>query len=85
MKLVSYLNGEGHTTYIDLKQTKNKINPKDNSLTVDLKFHKSNDISQVNFDDEYYVCGYLLVNYKFAIPTTNLILQYMIVMKEVLV
>jgi hypothetical protein len=38
LKLVSYLNGEGHTTYIDLKDSKNKIKLKDNSLTVNLKF-----------------------------------------------
>src|SRR5918993_3840104 len=60
LKLVGYLNGEGQTTYIDLKESKNKINLKDNSLTVDLKFNKSNDISQVMFDDEYYVCGYVI-------------------------
>ena len=71
LKLVSYLNGEGHTTYIDLKESKNKINIKDNSLTVDLKFNKSNDISKVNFDDEYYVCGYLLDNDKSAIANTK--------------
>jgi hypothetical protein len=60
LKLVSYLNGEGQTNYIDLKESKDKINLKDNSLTVDLKFNKSNDISQVMFDDEYYVCGYVI-------------------------
>ena len=60
LKLVGYLNGEGQTIYIDLKESKNKINLKDNSLTVDLKFNKSNDISQVMFDDEYYVCGYVI-------------------------
>src|SRR5918995_1258945 len=60
LKLVSYLNGEGKTTYIDLKESKNKTNLKDNSLTVNLKFNKSNDISQVMFDDEYYVCGYVI-------------------------
>ena len=64
LKLVSYLNGEGKITYIDLKESKNKISPKDNSLTVDLKFNKSNDISQVMFDDEYYVCGYVIDNDK---------------------
>src|SRR5215204_7438335 len=69
LKLVGYLNGEGQTIYIDLKESKNKINLKDNSLTVDLKFNKSNDISQVMFDDEYYVCGYLIDNDKFV--TTN--------------
>lgn len=60
LKLVSYLNGEGQTTYIDFKEIKNKINLKDNSLTVNLKFNKSNDISQVMFDDEYYICGYVI-------------------------
>src|ERR687898_2812193 len=64
LKLVGYLNGEGQTTYIDLKESKNKINLKDNSLTVDIKFNKSNDISQVMFDDEYYVCGYVIDNDK---------------------
>ena len=29
-------------------------------MTVNLKFNKSNDISQVMFDDEYYVCGYVI-------------------------
>ena len=38
-------------------------------MTVNLKFNKSNDISQVNFDDEYYVCGYLIDSDKFV--TTN--------------
>ena len=47
LKLVSYLNGEGQTTYIDLKESKNKINLQDNSLTLNLKFNKINDISQV--------------------------------------
>ncbi len=60
LKLVAYLNGEGQTTYIDLKESQDKINIKDNSLTVNLKFNKSNDISQVMFDDEYYVCGYII-------------------------
>src|SRR5688500_18974456 len=71
LKLVSYLNGEGKITYIDLKESKNKINPKDNSLTIDLKFNKSNDISQVMFDDEYYVCGYVRDNDKFATTSTK--------------
>ena len=60
LKIVGYLNGEGQTTYVDLKENKNKINLNDNSLTIELKFNKSNDISQVMFDDEYYVCGYLM-------------------------
>jgi hypothetical protein len=71
LKLVSYLNGEGQTTYIDLKESKNKINLQDNSLTVNLKFNKSNDISQVKFDDEYYVCGYVIYKDKFAIANTE--------------
>jgi hypothetical protein len=71
LKLVSYLNGEGQTTYIDLKESKNKINLQDNSLTVNLKFNKSNDISQVKFDDEYFVCGYVIDNDKFVSTNTK--------------
>ena len=71
LKLVSYLNGEGKTTYIDLKESKNKTNLKDNSLTVNLKFNKSNDISQVMFDDEYYVCGYVIDNDKSDTTTSK--------------
>jgi len=71
LKLVAYLNGEGQTTYIDLKEIKDKINLKDNSLTVNLKFNKSNDISQVMFDDEYYVCGYVIDNGKLNAANTK--------------
>jgi hypothetical protein len=71
LKLVSYLNGEGQTTYIDLKESKNKINLQDNSLTLNLKFNKINDISQVKFDDEYFVCGYVIDKDKFAIASTE--------------
>jgi len=72
LKIVGYLNGEGQTTYVDLKENKNKINLKDNSLTIALKFNKSNDISQVMFDDEYYVCGYLIDEKLNASTTSNL-------------
>jgi hypothetical protein len=71
LKIVGYLNGEGQTTYVDLKENKNKINLKDNSLTIELKFNKSNDISQVMFDDEYYVCGYLMDDKLNATTTTS--------------
>jgi hypothetical protein len=72
LKIVGYLNGEGQTTYVDLKENKNKINLKDNSLTIELKFNKSNDISQVMFDDEYYVCAYLIDDNLNASTTSNL-------------
>jgi hypothetical protein len=71
LKIVGYLNGEGQTTYVDLKENKNKINLNDNSLTIELKFNKSNDISQVMFDDEYYVCGYLMDDKLNATTTTS--------------
>jgi hypothetical protein len=71
LKIVGYLNGEGQTTYVDLKENKNKINLNDNSLTIELKFNKSNDISQVMFDDEYYVCGYLMDDKLNATTTTT--------------
>ena len=76
LKLVAYLNGEGQTTYIDLKEIKDKINLKDNSLTVNLKFNKSNDISQVMFDDEYYVCGYVIDNKLNAVNTKSNLTLY---------
>ena len=76
LKLVSYLNGVGQTTYINLKESKDKINLKDNSLTVDLKFNKSNDISQVMFDDEYYVCGYVIYDKINAANTTSNLTLY---------
>ena len=72
LKIVGYLNGEGKTAYVDLKKDNNNINLQDNSLTVDLKFKKSNDISQVMFDDEYYVCGYLIDDKLNASATSNL-------------
>ena len=72
LKIVGYLNGEGQTTYVNLKENKNKINLNDNSLTIELKFNKSNDISQIMFDDEYYVCAYLIDDNLNASTTSNL-------------
>jgi hypothetical protein len=73
LKIVGYLNGEGQIKYIDLKELYKKeenlssssstTNSKNiNHLIVDLKFNKSNDISRVMIDDEYYVCAYALDN-----------------------
>ena len=82
LKIVGYLNGEGQTTYVNLKENKNKINLNDNSLTIELKFNKINDISQVMFDDEYYVCGYLMDDKLNATTTTTSTYHYMIVIRE---
>ena len=76
LKLVAYLNEEGQTTYIDLKEIKDKINLKDNSLSVNLKFNKSNDISQVMIDDEYYVCGYVIDDKLNAVNTKSNLTLY---------
>src|SRR5215208_1170506 len=63
IKVVGYLNGEGQTKYLDLKNIDEEelssyaSNP--NSLTVNLQFNKSNDISSTMVDDEYYVCAYV--------------------------
>src|SRR5215203_1984320 len=56
IKVVGYLNGEGQTKYINLKNIDEEelssiLNP--NSLTVNLQFNKSNDISSTMVDDEY--------------------------------
>ena len=60
LKIVGYLNGEGQTKYIDLKEINKEINQNQKFLKVDLKFNKSNDISSTMVDDEYYVCAYLM-------------------------
>ena len=62
LKIVGYLNGEGKTKYIDLKEIDKEkgINQNQKFLKVDLKFNKSNDISSTMVDDEYYVCAYVM-------------------------
>lgn len=64
LKIVGYLNGEGQTKYIDLKEIKGEEvkskNPTINPLIVNLNFNKSNDISSTMIDDEYYICAYVL-------------------------
>lgn len=66
LKIVGYLNGEGQTKYIDLKEIKKEEkkskNPTINPLTVNLNFNKSNDISSTMIDDEYYICAYVLAD-----------------------
>jgi hypothetical protein len=63
LKVVGYLNGEGQTKYVDLKEIDKKIiNQNEKFLKVDLKFNKSNDISSTMVDDEYYVCAYIMEN-----------------------
>ena len=63
LKIVGYLNGEGQTKYVDLKEIdKEIINQNEKFLKVDLKFNKSNDISSTMVDDEYYVCAYVMEN-----------------------
>ncbi len=58
LKIIGYLNGEGETKYVDLKEIDKEINQNQKFFKVDLKFNKSNDISSTMVDDEYYVCAY---------------------------
>ena len=60
LKIVGYLNGEGQTKYVDLKEINKEINQNEKFLKVDLEFNKSNDISSTMVDDEYYVCAYVM-------------------------
>jgi hypothetical protein len=65
IKVVGYLNGEEQISYIDLKETRKKTQQQqlsNQNLNVDLKFNKSNHISSVMFDDEYFVCAYIVDN-----------------------
>ena len=60
LKIVGYLNGEGQTKYVDLKEINKEIKQNEKFLKVDLEFNKSNDISSTMVDDEYYVCAYVM-------------------------
>jgi hypothetical protein len=60
LKIVGYLNGEGQTKYVDLKEINKEINQNEKFLKIDLEFNKSNDISSTMIDDEYYVCAYVM-------------------------
>lgn len=61
LKITGYLNGEGQTKYVDLKEIdKEIINQNEKFFKVDLKFNKSSDISSTMVDDEYYVCAYVI-------------------------
>ena len=78
IKIVGYLNGEGQTKYVDLKEMdKDKLsssssNTTEKSLTVNLNFNQSNEISSVMVGDEYYVCAYVLDDSKKSqIATTD--------------
>ena len=65
IKIVGYLNGEGKLEYVDLDNffSSNEIkqsNNNNNIFTVNLDFNKTNNISKVIFDDEYFVCAYFI-------------------------
>lgn len=75
IKVVGYLNGEGQSSYLDLKDNNKEIKQQqqeqpNKNLIVDLKFNQSNYISSVMVDDEYFVCAYFLDNKQ--IDKTNL-------------
>jgi hypothetical protein len=56
IKIVSFVNGEVKEQYVDLVQEKNKI--KNNIMTINMQFPKSNDVSSIIATDQYFVCGY---------------------------
>jgi len=60
LKIIGYLNGEGQTKYVEIKEIDKEINQNEKFLKVDLKFNKNNDISSTMVDDEYYVCAYVV-------------------------
>ncbi|HKO41084.1 MAG TPA: hypothetical protein VJU85_07460, partial [Nitrososphaeraceae archaeon] len=59
-KLIAFINGDIQTKIIDLK--KNATVSKDSKIITPFYFDKSNDISEINVGDEYFVCGYVLKN-----------------------
>jgi hypothetical protein len=59
-KLIAFINGDIQTKIIDLK--KNATVSKDSKIITPFYFDTSNDISEINVGDEYFVCGYVLKN-----------------------
>lgn len=59
-KLIAFINGDIQTKIIDLK--KNATVSKNSKIITPFYFDTSNDISEINVGDEYFVCGYVLKN-----------------------
>ncbi len=59
IKIVAYVNGEIGIKYLDPQKEKNQLTG--NSLTAEMKFNKTNEISSIG-NDEYFVCAYVLSN-----------------------
>jgi hypothetical protein len=76
LKIIGYLNGEGQTKYIDLKEIDKGINQNEKFWKVDLEFNKNNDITSTMVDDEYYVCAYLIENSNITGDVINTIPLY---------
>lgn len=76
LKIIGYLNGEGQTKYVDIKEIDKEINQNEKFLKVDLKFNKNNDISSTMVDDEYYVCAYVVKDNDIAEDLINPIPLY---------
>jgi hypothetical protein len=60
IKIVAYVNGETEIEYLNPQKEKNQLT--DNSLTVEMKFNKTNEIISSIGQDEYFVCAYVLNN-----------------------
>jgi hypothetical protein len=60
LKLIAFINGDIQTKIIDLK--KNASVSKNSKIITPFYFDTSNEISEINVGDEYFVCGYVLKN-----------------------
>ena len=58
LKLIAFINGDIQTKIIDLK--KNATISKNSQITTPFYFNTSNEVSQLNVGDEYFVCGYIV-------------------------
>jgi hypothetical protein len=57
-KLIAFINGDIQTKIIDLK--KNATVSKDSKIITPFYFDKTNNVSEINIGDEYFVCGYIV-------------------------
>jgi hypothetical protein len=68
-KLIAFINGDIQTKIIDLK--KNATVSKDSKIITPFYFDKTNNVSEINVGDEYFVCGYMVKSIDIVNASSN--------------
>jgi len=68
-KLIAFINGDIQTKIIELK--KNATVSKDSKIITPFYFDKTNNVSEINVGDEYFVCGYMVKSIDIVNTSSN--------------